>query len=54
MKTTAILYDQHQEIARIPINDIDYIFPIYPIVGGLRVCATYGDYECDEVEFIKD
>ena len=49
MKHTAILYVLHEEIARIPIDDIDYI---YQIVDGIRVETINKNYECDEIEFI--
>lgn len=49
MKHTAVLYEQHEEIARIPIDDIDYI---YQIVDGIRVDTINKNYECDEIEFI--
>lgn len=55
MKNTAILYEQHIEVARIPIDKIEYV---YAIVGGIRVNTSipkergYEGYECDNIEFI--
>ena len=57
MKKTAIVYEQHQEIARIPADKIEYI---YCLVDGLRVDTSikkingYESYEGDEVEFISE
>ena len=57
MKTTAIVYEQHQEVARIPVEKIEYI---YLIVGGIRVNTSiqrgngYERYEGDVVEFISE
>lgn len=55
MKTTAIVYEQHQEVARIPIDKIEYI---YALVDGIRVSTSipkdkgYESYEGDEIEFV--
>lgn len=57
MKKTAIVYEQHQEVARIPIDKIEYI---YCIMGGLRVDTSipngngYESYEGDDVEFVPE
>lgn len=55
MKTTAIVYEQHQEVAIIPIEKIEYV---YPLVDGIRVNTSipngwgYKSYEGDEIEFV--
>ena len=55
MKTEAIVYEQHQEVARIPIDKIEYI---YALVDGIRVSTSipngwgYESYEGDEIEFV--
>ena len=55
MKKTAIIYEQHQEVARIPIDKIEYI---YALVDGIRVETSiekvggYEHYEGDEIEFV--
>ena len=55
MKTEAIVYEQHQEVARIPIDKIEYI---YALVDGIRVNTSiskdkgYESYEGDEIEFV--
>ena len=55
MKTEAIVYEQYQEIARIPIDNVEYI---YALVDGIRVETSipkgwgYESYEGDEIEFV--
>ena len=57
MKTTAIVYEQHQEVARIPVEKIEYIY--YNMDGlrvhtSLRTITGYEIYKGDEVEFIPE
>ena len=55
MKIEAIVYEQHQEIARIPIDKVEYF---YALVDGIRVITSipkgcgYESYEGDEIEFV--
>lgn len=55
MKTIAIIYEQHQEVARIPIDKIEYI---YALVDGIRVNTSipqdkgFESHEGDEIEFV--
>ena len=55
MKTTAIIYEQHQEVERIPLDKIEYI---HYCLGRLVVSTSipkskgYKAYEGDEIEFV--
>ena len=55
MKTTAIVYEQHQEVARIPIEKVEYV---YALIDGIRVSTSipsgrgYESYDGDEIEFV--
>lgn len=55
MKTTAIVYEQHIEVVRIPIEKIEYI---YALVDGIRVNTSipkdkgFESYKGDEIEFV--
>ena len=55
MKKTAIVYEQHQEVARIPVEQIEFIY--FRLDGlhihtSVRTITGYESYEGDEVEFV--
>lgn len=55
MKKVAVLSSSHEEVARIDVNKLDWVYAT-PTTGEdlIKVIAEGETYWCDEIEFVSE